>query len=117
MFKINKQTLSNAVSGVKNGFRSAVGHAVKFASTLPRHYQTAKKMLGDVNDAYTTAKKAYSVLEPMVGNPGINKHVMKAVSGYEAIRNKVLDTHDTIANNVEMARSGLKKAGVRAGVQ
>mgnify|MGYP007029157229 FL=1 len=73
-------------------------------------------MLGDVNDAYTTAKKAYSVLEPMVGNPSINKHVMKAVSGYESIRSKVMDTHDTIANNVEMAKSGLKKAGVRAGV-
>ena len=116
MFKINKQTLSNAVSGVKNGFRSAIGHAVKFASTLPRHYHSAKKMLGDVNDAYSTAKKAYSVLEPMVGNPGINKHVMKAVSNYEAIRNKVMDTHDTVVNNIEQARSGLKKAGVRAGV-
>ena len=116
MFKINKQTLSNAVTGVQNGFRTAVGHAVKFASTLPRHYHSAKKMLGDVNDAYTTAKKAYSVLEPMVGNPGINKHVMKAVSNYEAIRNKVMDTHDTVVNNIEQARSGLKKAGVRAGV-
>ena len=116
MFKINKQTLSNAVTGVKNGFRSAVGHAVKFASTLPRHYQTARKMLGDVNEAYSTAKKAYSVLEPMVGNPSINKHVMKAVSNYEAIRNKVMDTHDTVVNNIEQARSGLKKAGVRAGV-
>jgi len=116
MFKINKQTLSNAVTGVKNGFRTAVGHAVKFAASLPKHYQTAKKMLGDVNDAYSTAKKAYSVLEPMVGNPGIHKHVMKAVSGYESIRNKVMDSHDAIANNVEMARSGLKKAGVRAGV-
>ena len=46
MFKINRQSVSNMVSGVKNGFRSAVGHAVKFASTLPKHYQTAKKMLG-----------------------------------------------------------------------
>ena len=116
MFKINKQTLSNAVTGVKNGFRSAVGHAVKFAASLPKHYQTARKMLGDVNDAYTTAKKAYSVLEPMVGNPGINKHVMKAVSNYEAIRNKVMDTHDIVVNNIEQARSGLKKACVRAGV-
>jgi hypothetical protein len=114
MFKINQRTITNAVAGVKNGFRSAVGHAVKFASTLPKHYQTARKMLGDVNDAYTTAKKAYSVLEPMIGNPSINKHVMKAVSNYEAIRNKVMDGHETIVNNIEMAKSGLKKAGVRA---
>ena len=57
MFKINKQSIGNMVSGIKNGFRSAVGHAVKFASALPRHYQTAKKMLGDVNDAYTKAQK------------------------------------------------------------
>jgi hypothetical protein len=73
-------------------------------------------MLGDVNDAYTAAKKAYSVLEPMISNPSINKSVMKAVNGYEAIRNKVLDTHDTVINNIEQARSGLKKAGVRAGL-
>ncbi len=51
MFKINRQSVSNMVSAVKYGFRSAVGHAIKFASTLPRYYQTAKKMLGDVNDA------------------------------------------------------------------
>ncbi len=113
MFKINRQSVSNMVSGVKNGFRSAVGHAVKFASALPKHYQTAKKMLGDVNDAYTTAKKAYSVLEPMISNPSINKSVMKAVNNYESIRNKVLDTHDTVINNIERARSGLKKANIK----
>ncbi len=50
-------------------------------------------MLGDVNDAYTTAKKAYSVLEPMVGNPSINKPVMKAVNAYASIRSDVLDSH------------------------
>lgn len=116
MFKINRQSIGHMVTGVKNGFRSAVGHAVKFASVLPRHYQTAKKMLGDVNDAYTTAKKAYSVLEPMISNPSINKHVMKAVNGYESIRNKVMDSHDTVVNNIEQAKSGLKKAGIRAGI-
>jgi hypothetical protein len=66
MFKVDKQSVSNVVSGVKKGFRSVVGHAIKLASTLPKHYQTAKKMLGDANGAYTTAMKAYSVLEPMI---------------------------------------------------
>ncbi len=73
-------------------------------------------MLGDVNDAYTTAKKAYSVLEPMIANPSINKSAMKAINNYESIRNKVMDSHDTVINIIEQARSGLKKAGVRAGV-
>ncbi len=104
------------VSGVKHGFRPAVGHAIKFASTLPTQCNTAKQMLGDVDDAYTTAKKAYSVLEPMISNPSVNKHVMKAVNGYDYIRNKVMDSHDTIINNIDQANSGLKKAHIRAGI-
>ncbi len=116
MIQINKHSVSSMVSRVKHGFRSAIGHAVKFASTIPKHYQTAKKMLGDVNDAYTTAKKAYSVLEPVISNPSINKHVMKAVNGYESIRNKVMNSHDTVVNNIEHARAGLKKAGIGAGI-
>ncbi len=56
MFKINRQSVSNMVPGVNNVFRSAVGHAIKFASTLPTHYHTANNMLGNANDAYTTAK-------------------------------------------------------------
>ncbi len=113
MFKINQRTLSNAAAGVKIGFRTAVGHAVQFASSLPKHYHTAKKMLGYVHDAYTTAKKACSVLEPVVGNPSINKYVMKATTGYEAITNKVMDGHETMLHNMEQVKSVMKKAGVR----
>ena len=52
----------------------------------------------------------------MISNPSINKHVMKAVNGYESIRNKVMDSHDAVVNNIEQAKSGLKKAGIRAGI-
>ncbi len=41
---------------------------------------------------------------------------MKAVNNYESIRNKVVDTHDAIINNIGQAKSGLKKAGIRAGI-
>ncbi len=49
----------------------------------------------------------------MIGNPSINKHVMKAVNGYESIRTKVMDSHDAIINNIAQARSGLKKANIK----
>ncbi len=113
MFIINRNTLSNAVTSVKDGFTSAAGHAVKFASSLPQHHHTAKKMLGDVNDAYSTAKKAYSVLEPKVGNPSINNHVLNALNGYEATRTRVMDGHDAVVNTIEQVKAGKKKAGVR----
>jgi hypothetical protein len=52
----------------------------------------------------------------MVKNPSLHSGVMKAISGYETIRNKVMDTHDTVANNIDQVKSGLKKAGIRAGI-
>ena len=116
MFKINRNTLTNAMNGLKSGIASASAHGIKFIASLPKHYNTAKKFLGDVNDTYTTAKRAYSVLEPIVKNPSLHSGVMKAISGYETIRNKVMDTHDTVANNIDQVKSGLKKAGIRAGI-
>ncbi len=32
-------------------------------------------------------------------------------------KNKAMDSHDAIMNNIEQAKSGLKKAGDRAGVK
>ena len=38
---------------------------------------------------------------------------MNAVGGYEGIRNKVMDAHDTAINNVNQVASNLKKANVK----
>jgi hypothetical protein len=40
---------------------------------------------------------------------------MKAVNGYESIK-KVMDSHDARMENIEQAKSGLKKAGDREGI-
>ncbi len=114
MFKINCNTLPNTMNGLKSGIASATAHGNKFIAFLPKHYNTAKRILGDVNDTYATANKAYSVLEPMVKNPSLHSGVMKAIRGYESIRNKVMDTHETVANHIDQVKSGLKKAGIRA---
>ena len=96
--KLTHRSLAHAVGKLKH----RIGHA----------YHTTKNFLGQVDSGIQTAKKVYGVVAPVLdkyGGKDTNKHVMKAIGGYESLRNKVMDTHDTIGNNVSQVVGQLKK--------
>ena len=82
-------------------------------------YHHTKNFLGNVDNAYRTAKKVYSIVAPHLehyGGSNINKHVIKAIGGYENVRNKVKDAHDTVAHHVGKVSGDLKKANINIGI-
>jgi metal-dependent HD superfamily phosphatase/phosphodiesterase len=93
------------------------GHSVSRAlGNLKHHigqtYHRTKHFLGQVDYGIHVAKKVYGVLAPVLdqyGGGNANKHIMKAIGGYEHLRNKVMDTHETTANNVHQVVGHLKK--------
>ena len=65
----------------------------------------------------------YSAVAPVInslaGNENfskINKHAMKAISGYDNIRQNVMEGHDQAHEHVNQTLSNLKKAGVSIGL-
>ena len=45
-----------------------------------------------------------------------SKHVMKGMSGYEQLRNKVMETAETPIQNVNQVTSAIKKSKINAGL-
>ncbi len=82
-------------------------------------YHTTKRWFNQVNNTYTHAKKLYSLAAPVIENMGgsnVNKNVIKAMGGYEQLRNKVMDAHDTAITNVSQVAGVLKKANIKLGL-
>ena len=95
-----------------NSFRNLKQNAI---ST----YHHGKRWFNQFNNAYTTAKKVYSLAAPAIENLGgsqLNKNVIKAMGGYEQMRNKVMDTRDTVFNNVNQVAGQLKKNNINIGL-
>ena len=42
--------------------------------------------------------------------------MLKAIGGYENVRNKVKDAHDTVAHHVGKVSGDLKKANINIGI-
>ena len=76
-----------------------------------------QNFLGKVDHAVHFGKQIYSALEPVIshyasgyGARAIHNNVMKALGGYESLRNKVMDHHAEAVNhygNVKKALPGL----------
>jgi hypothetical protein len=62
---------------------------------LGNGYNHLKNIAHHIDHGFQVAKHVYSVLEPHIrqaaGNNQIHGHAMKAINGYENIRNKVMD--------------------------
>ena len=86
--KFNKQIFHRTLQNVKHHIGNGYHHL--------------KNVAGAIDHGVHIAKQVYSVLEPVirhaVGNDHIHSHAMKAISGYENIRNKVADANHHIAN-------------------
>ena len=74
-------------------------HNVKFG--IMSGYHHVKNVLGKVDHAVNIGKKIYNAVEPLINryaaenhHKAINDHVIHGLSGYESMRNKVLDAND-----------------------
>lgn len=96
--KLTKKHLVHGFHQAKN----FVGHA----------YHKTKQFLGDVDHGVKTLKHIYGAVAPVLdsyGGSGIHKHVMKAVSGYDTIKNQVLEHHGKLENNINQIKNNLGK--------
>ena len=67
---------------------------------LGNGYNHVKNIAHHIENGFQVAKHVYSVLEPHIrqaaGNNHIHGHAMKAINGYENIRNKVMDGNNKV---------------------
>jgi len=96
-------------------FNKAISRVKNF---LGKSYVHTKNILGHMDGAYTTAKKIYSTVAPMIESmapqtKALTNNVMKGVNAYENLRSKVMDSHETISNNINNVVGGLKKSGIK----
>ena len=56
---------------------------------------------GHIDHGFSVAKEVYKVLEPVIkeysGNNHIHGHAMKAISGYENLRNQAMEAHHHVS--------------------
>jgi hypothetical protein len=106
--KFTKQGFFNAINNTKNMF----GHV----------YHHTKNFLNKFDDGVKVAKKVYSIVEPPIShfvgqNNKAHQGVMKAVSGYDEIKHKVINHHENVLNRVHDVHSKFKKAGLNIGIE
>ena len=95
--KITPHTLRKAYQNVKTGLTSGYHHV--------------KNVLNHVDSAVKFGKHVYRAVEPLINryaenhHRAINDNVMKGLSGYESMRNKVIDAND----HVQQITGHLKK--------
>ena len=80
---------------IRHTFNNLKGH-------LNNGYNHVKNIAHHIDHGVGIAKQVYKVLEPVIksytGNDNISNQAMKALSGYESIRNKAVDANNTISN-------------------
>ena len=74
-------------------------------------YSHVKHIAGQIDHGISIAKQVYGVLEPVLRqyNPNhgqIHQHAIKALSGYESLRNQALEVNNQV-NQVGYKLSGL----------
>jgi len=83
-------------------------------SFMGNAYHHTKSFLGQVDHGVRIAKKAYAILEPTIShfagsNNKAHQGVMKAVTGYDELKHKIINHHDTIENHVNQVVGKFKK--------
>ena len=106
--KLNRNSIRDAINKSKN----IVGKA----------YSTTKTFLGDIDSGIKTAKQIYSIVSPTLNSllgtqyKNLNKNVIKGLSGYENLRNKIMETDEQINNHYNNISSNLKKNKIDIGL-
>ena len=94
--KITKHHVANQFNKAKH----FLGHA----------YNHTKNILGHVDNGVKVFKHVYGAISPILENYGVqspDKHVMKALSGYDTIKNNVLEKHDKIIDDINTVKRKL----------
>ena len=103
----------------KQGFMDTM-HKTK--SFMGNAYHHTKTFLSHVDNGVRTAKKVYAILEPTIShfaghnNKG-HQGIMKAVTGYDELKHKVINSHDAIEHHVKHVAHKFKKAGLNIGIE
>ena len=95
--------------------RDVAHHFNKAKTFLGNAYHHTRNFLGDVDNGVRTLKHIYGAVAPVLESYGVNpanKHVMKALNGYDTIRNNVMEHHDRVINDVNNERNNLVKKKV-----
>ena len=95
----------------------------KAKTSIGNKYAEGKRLLHNVDHGVRLTKKVYSAVAPVInslaGNENfskINKHVIKAISGYDNIRQSVMKNHEQAEGHINQTVSNLKKAGISIGL-
>ena len=100
--KITTQGLRNLFATVKSRMNAGYNHT--------------KNFLGRVDHAVSIGKHIYNAIEPVINHYAGSHHraihsgVMHGLSGYESLRNKVMDHHEDAVNQYGSVVGKLKKA-------
>ena len=98
MFKFNHHVFKRTINNLKHH--------------VHRSYHHVKNIAGHIDHGISIAKDAYKILEPVINTYAghhsghIHSHALKALSGYESLRNNVLDANHH-ATTVGSKLSGL----------
>ena len=94
--KFSKSNFKRTISNLKNH--------------LGNGYHHVKNIAHHIDHGFSVAKEVYRVLEPAInayaGNHNIGNNVMKAISGYESLRNQAMEAHHHVT------QVGHKLAGI-----
>ena len=88
--KVTQQSIHNTLRNVKTHIGNAYNHVKHVAHHINHGFHIAKQV-------YRAIEPAIRELAPQHHNT-IHGHVMNAVSGYDNIRNKVLDVNHHTSN-------------------
>ena len=87
MFKFNKHVFKRTMSNLKHHIGNGYNHV--------------KNIAGHIDHGFSVAKEVYRVLEPVIkeysGNNHIHGHAIKAISGYENLRNQSMEAHHHVS--------------------
>ena len=103
--------------------RSSIGNAFnKAKKIIGNTYSTTKNTLTDIDSGMRTAKMIYSAFSPVFNSllgeqyKNVNKNVIKGLSGYENLRNKIMETDEQARNHFNQITSDLKKNKIDIGL-
>ena len=65
-------------------------------------YNHMKRIASHIDHGFNIAKQAYAIVEPVIrhiaGNNHLHHHAMKAIGGYENLRDKVVEANHHVVN-------------------
>jgi len=96
----------------KHHFQSLYNNTKRHIGTAYTH---AKNILGNIDHGINMGRTIFSVLQPYIENMGqnnINKNTMKALSYYDDIKKRVIDTHDNVETGLNDIATKLKRKNI-----